>query len=196
MNSNSNTSNIFKKTKKREIQKEKKEFKENHIKIFFDNKDFFIHSEKHDKLLSKLFRELTHVSYLETLLYSAEGIYELDEKNNTLLFLDFEDKEIEKIKIKSDSKSDSKSEDIVVYCDYGTVHKIEVFKYPFQYSKMKKVCYVFSNKINSSLKLVLEKDIIHDKIIDLYCILEKNMDFKNENFYEELKEFNNLIFNV
>jgi len=159
-----------------------------------------MNSEKHDKLLSKLLRELTHVSYLETVLYSAEGIYELDEKNNTLLFLDFEDKEIEKIQIKSE-KSESKSEskqkqDIVVYCDYGTVHKTEVFKYPFQFSKMKKVCYVFSHKTNSSLKLIVEKDSIDDRIVDVYCILDKNLDFKNENFYEELKEFNNLIFNV
>lgn len=164
------------------------------IKIFFDNQNM-LNSEKSNKIFSNLLRVLKHTSYTETLLYSSEGIYELDENNNKLYVLDYIDAETEKITIFNNKKNNNNS--FTVFCDYGKINKIETFKFPIQSLRMKKCCYVFSNAQNSSLKLVIEKNLVNDEILDFYCVLEKNLKFKdNVNFYEELKEYNNLIFNV
>ena len=175
---------------------EKNQKKENSFKtkIFFDNQNM-LNSEKSKKIFASLLRKLKHTSYMETLLYSSEGIYELDENNNKFYILDYIDSETEKITIFNNEKNNNNS--FTVFCDYGIVNKIETFKFPIQSLKMKKCCYVFSNPQNSSLKLVIEKNLVNDEIIDFYCVLEKNLKFKdNANFYEELKEYNNLIFNV
>jgi hypothetical protein len=174
---------------------EKNQKKENSFKtkIFFDNQNM-LNSEKSKKIFATLLRKLKHTSYMETLLYSSEGIYELDENNNKFYILDYIDAETEKITIFNNEKNNNS---FTVFCDYGIVNKIETFKFPIQSLKMKKCCYVFSNPQNSSLKLVIEKNLVNDEIIDFYCVLEKNLKFKdNANFYEELKEYNNLIFNV
>jgi len=160
-------------------------------KIFFDNENVL---KNGSKLLSKLLHKLTHTSYLECLLYSAEGIYQVDEATQKLYTLDHVDAETEKI-TNFDNKENKDS--FTVFCDYGKIDKKETFKYPIQFLKVKKCCYVFSNTQNSSLKLVIEKNLVNDEILDFYCVLEKNLKFKdNANFYEELKEYNKLIFNV
>ena len=132
------------------------------------------------KLLSNLLHKLTHTSYLECLLYSAEGIYQLDEANEKMYILDFIDDETEKITI-FDNKQNKNS--FTVYCDYGKINKKETFKYPIKFLKVKKCCYVFSNAQNSSLKLVVEKNVLNDEIMDFYCVLDKKLKFKdNANF--------------
>lgn len=158
------------------------------IKIFFDNENVL---KNGSKLLSKLLHKLTYTSYLECLLYSAEGIYQVDEATQKLYTLDHVDAETEKI-TNFDNKENKDS--FTVFCDYGKIDKKETFKYPIQFLKVKKCCYVFSNAQNSSLKLVVEKNTINDEIMDFYCILDKKLKIKdNANFYEELKEYNKLI---
>jgi hypothetical protein len=157
-------------------------------KIFFDNENVF---KNGSKLLSNLLHKMTHTCYLESLLYSAEGIYQVDEASQKLYTLDHVDAETEKITI-FDNKQNNDS--FTVFCDYGIINKTETFKYPIQFLKIKKCCYVFSNAQNSSLKLVVEKNIINDEIMDFYCILDKKLKIKdNANFYEELKEYNKFI---
>ena len=111
-------------------------------------------SEKGNKVFSSLLRNLTHTSYIETLLYSPEGIYELDETGDKLYGLDYVDNETEKITIFDNENNDN---NFTVFCDYGITKKTETFKYPIQFLKIKKNCYVFSNAQKSSLKLVVEK---------------------------------------
>jgi len=163
-------------------------------KIFFNNQNM-LNPEKSNKIFSNLLRLLKHTSYIETLLYSSEGTYEIDEKNNKLYMLDYIDAETEKISVFG--KGNNSDNSFTVFCDYGRIDKIETFRYPINSLKVKKCCYVFSNAQNSSLKLVIEKNLVNDEILDFYCVLEKNLKFKdNANFYEELKEYNKLIFNV
>ena len=175
------------------FEKNKKQEKSFKTKIFFDNQNIFI-KEKSSKIFSNLLRQLKHTSYVETLLYSSEGIYQLDETNNKLYALDYIDAETEKITI---FNNDKKNNSFTVFCDYGKIEKIETFKYPNNSLKVKKCCYIFSNAEKSSLKFIIEKNLVTNEIMDFYCILEKNLKIKdNKNFYEELKEYNNLIFNV
>ena len=173
---------------------EKNQKKDNSFKtkIFFDNQNMLI-PEKSSKIFSNLLRQLKHTSYTETLLYSSEGIYQLDENNNKLYTLDYIDAETEKITI-FNNENKNNNDSFTVLCDYGKIEKIETFKFPIQSLKIKKCSYVFSNAQNSSLKLVVEKNTINDEIMDFYCILDKKLKIKdNANFYEELKEYNKLI---
>lgn len=139
--------------------------------------------------LGQLYKKLCHTSVVETLLYSCEGIFNLDEKNGKVYRLFYNDNESEKISIPTE-----KGTPLVIYCDYSTVEKREVTKLPLHYNKMKKTIITFHN--NSSLKLVLEKNVFTGELIDIYCILDKKHNLNNSDFYEELKQYNNLIFNV
>lgn len=184
---------FFKKNEKNEKSSKNEKNSKNPIKIFFDIKDFSLIQQKREKIISNLLRELSHTSYSETLLYSPEGIYEINELNNKIYFFDYLDNETEKITV-FDEKSIHKN--FNVFCDYGEINKIETFRFPTEYLKVKKYCYVFTNKQNSSLKLILEKNVVNNEILDIYCLLNRNLDLKeNTDFYEELKEFNKIIFN-
>ena len=183
--------NSFVKTFSKSFKNEKN--LNNPIKIFFDIKDFSLIQQKREKIISKLLRELSHTSYSETLLYSPEGIYQIDEPNDKIYFYDYIDDKTEKITLFG---TNNKNDNFDIYCDYGKVDTIETFRYPIEFLKIKKYCYVFTNKQNSSLKLIVEKNVVNNEILDIYCILNRNLDFKeNSGFYEEIKEFHKLVFN-
>ena len=69
--------------------------------------------------------------------------------------------------------------------------KKETFKYSVFENQKMLLCIFKRTKL---LKLVVEKNVLNDEIMDFYCILDKKLKNKdNANFYEELKEYNKLI---
>ena len=186
---NSKTNKAIKNIENKTI--DSKENNKRNMRIYFEIPDLYFNPINSKKILTNLVNTLSFTHYTKSILYSIEGIIELDEKNNKLYQIELVDNETEKIVM------DPYGEKLTVFCDYSTIDKKEVYKFPYSYIKTNIEHYVFQTVNRSSLKLVVEKNTQNNEIIDVYCILEKNCSLNdNPIFYKEIKEFNNLILNV
>ena len=108
-----------------------------------------------------------------------------------LYLLEYDDGETETLTINPDS-----NKKLTVFCDYSKIYERETYKYPESFLKVNIDYYIFKNKYNSSLKLVIKKNSINNIIIDAYCLLD-NLGAKDiSSFYNEVKEYNDLICNI
>ena len=160
-------------------------------KIFFELPEFYFNPTNSKKILDKLTNMLTHSMHKETILYSIEGIYHLNEDENMLYLLEYDDGEIETVKINPESNNL-----LTVFCDYSKIYKRETYKYPESFLKVNIESYIFKNKYNSSLKLIIKKNSYNNIIVDVYCILDNLETEELSNFYNEVKEYNDLICNI
>jgi hypothetical protein len=161
------------------------------IKIFFELPELYFDVTNSNKILDRLTNSLTYSMHKEMMLYSIEGIYTVDEAENALYLVEYSDGETETLTINPDS-----NKKLTVFCDYSKIYKKETYKYPESFLKVNIDYYIFKNKYNSSLKLVIKKNSYNNIIIDAYCLLD-NLGAKDiSSFYNEVKEYNDLICNI
>lgn len=161
------------------------------IKIFFELPELYFDATNSNKILDRLTNSLTYSMHKETMLYSIEGIYTVDEAENALYLVEYSDGETETLTINPDS-----NKKLTVFCDYSKIYKRETYKYPESFLKVNIDYYIFKNKYDSSLKLVIKKNSYNNIIIDAYCLLDNLGTRDISSFYNEVKEYNDLICNI